>query len=1148
MSVLIIFKFKYRDNADRYKLQENFIPVNGQGIKTLRINFHSVQNSTQFGNKGNFENTTADLNFLNLIVSKVNSLFANVSPPLNPQTCVCGSNCSIPDTRIRVALQDVYFDYSPSLYGSSGIPGAIALLNTLGQNTDKELNVFFNEDNGDSPGGFANFPKYDDLNFDGYVVVSNYNYTYENGQNNLDWAAVVLANNLYHEIGHVLGLRHTYSVTCCAETMLQSNFDYLDDFFGGTNSCPQLPMPAANWCNVGPNDDCSKNWMGAYGAQNSREATPKQLGRVHRSSMLSSARKYFIPNTSYIQDHLVSSNEIWDFNIRMYGNIRVKSGASLTIRCKVNMPPGSKIIVEENAQLIIEGGTITNIENKTWQGIELEGDNTKTQYPENGIYYHGRLITMDDAKIENAIVGINANGGGIVEATNTQFLNNEIDAQFLIYTNKFPTYAGSMAGMPAPNMSFFTECDFHTTKVLNTSSGHPDKHIYLQFVDGIKVRKSNFKNVLYTPNIDMLDRGYGIYSEESSFSVKGTCDGLILLGSPCYDYNFNLFDGLAYGVYATSANPMHTADVDHCVFNKNWRGVYINGMDHSSVKNSVFHINNPSGLLINQKPDDYNYGIYIRDALGFTIENNELDTQTEANFGLYTISTNNGNESSESIYRNIFTGINYAAVAHGKNDGLLYRCNEFYNTQSIGILVASYNSSIANPQGTCTDNTTPASNYFDHSPCGLGGYDMANSANQYSFIYNTHASPSNYAPNCINNVYVNTCNTVYDASACPDNQSFYFTVDKLQKIIKDEEAHEVIQNGLISNAQTIDNANKSFLLDEINNQQNATNLFNTLEAVSPYLSDDVLNEMLTTQNVLGEEEKTEILVANSSLTDNVMNTLNTLEPRFTEGNMSIINSAQGPKSERSILEDQILSMRRDLELLTSSIVRQYMALDVDLEEEFVWQDSAIDILNAVSSSDMQGLYSNVQVKLAQMYMSKGDLSTADQILASYESTVDNNYQSNIMRLAIAQEQIGETLLDVTGSDLSALENWSQDVDKKGYASAAGIFASINGETFLEEFAIINVGDEEGKGSELTKTLDKSSNFKLFPNPSNGLISIFYEGTLDANETLKVYNLSGQLMEEFKLMESSKQISLNHLNDGIYLVRYRDQLKKIVIQK
>ena len=101
--------------------------------------------------------------------------------------------------------------------------------------------------------------------------------------------------------------------------------------------------------------------------------------------------------------------------------------------------------------------------------------------------------------------------------------------------------------------------------------------------------------------------------------------------------------------------------------------------------------------------------------------------------------------------------------------------------------------------------------------------------------------------------------------------------------------------------------------------------------------------------------------------------------------------------------------------------------------------------------------------------------------------------------------------------------------------------------FFEEFTIIDVGDEEGKGSELTKTFDNSTNFKLFPNPSNGLISIFYDGTLDANETLKVYNLSGQMIEEFKLMESSIQINLNHLVNGIYIVRYKDQLKKLVIQ-
>lgn len=1139
---VICFGNNLTSNPDRYKLQENFTPSNGQGIKTFRINFHSIQNSTQVGNKGNFENTPADLNFLNLVVSKVNDLFANISAPLNPQTCICGNNCTISDTRIRVELQGVHFDYSPSLYGSTS---QSSLLNTLGQNKDKELNIFFNADNGGFPGGFATLPSYSNFNKDQLIVLSNYNQTYENGQNNLSWAALSLANNMYHEIGHTLGLLHTYSSTCCPETMSTSDFDYLDDFFGGTNSCPQLSMPTANWCNVGPDNTCSKNWMGAYTTQISREATPKQLGRVHRSTMLASTRKYFTPNTSYLPDHVVSSNEVWDFNIRMYGNIRIKSGATLRVRCNVKMPPGSKIIIEENGALIVDGGTITDIEDKTWQGIQVDGDYSKTQYPENGIFYHGRLITQDDAVIENAVLGIDAYGGGIVHAVNTQFLNNEIDAKFTFYTNKFPSNAGSLAGTPAPNVSYFTGCDFHTTKVLNTATGHPKQHIYLWYVDGIKVSRSSFKNTLTSLNADILNRGYGIYSDEASFSVKGTCNSIPQLGSPCTNYDQNEFDGLAYGVYATSGNPMHTADISYCLFNDNWRGVYINGMDHSTVSNSEFHINTPPGWIWTHHPWEFNYGIYLRDAVGFAIEYNDFDTQTEAHYGVYTIHTNIGNESSESIYNNKFTGINDAAVAHGRNDGLLYRCNEFFNTQGVSIAVVSYNGKIANPQGLCTTNTTPASNYFDHTPCGQSGDELYSST--IPFTYNAHASPSNYAPACYWNFNVNICNFAYASFGCPNTVNFYFDSDKLEKIGLDEAAHKIIRDDLIVKGKLIDNGNTNFLIDEITNQPNPTSLYNTLNNTSPYLSDDVLTHMLITPNALGEVEKTSILISNSSLTEGVLNTLNTLSTPFSEDNMNEIYGAQGPISERSQLEDEMLSMRRDLELMTSSIIRQYNDIGSDSEEGFVWQDKVINLLNSVSTSDMEGLHSNVQVKMAQMYMSKGDLSTADAILASFEENVNNNYQSSIMRMAIAQQQLGATIFDVTGSDLVALDTWSQDVDKKGHGNAAGILASINGEIFPEEFEVIDPDDAQGEGGELTNTSEEIEIFNLYPNPSNGIFTITYGGHVNGDETLKVYSLSGQLVDMFFLKEGSTQINLNHLVNGIYIVRYKDQLKKMVIQ-
>ena len=106
-------------NIDRYKFQENFTPYMGNPVKIIKINFHSIQNGTTPGNKGNFEDTPLERAYMDSVVEWMNYYFSNLSQPLNPKTCFCGNECYIPDTRYRVELQNKYFHYAPQDYDDS---------------------------------------------------------------------------------------------------------------------------------------------------------------------------------------------------------------------------------------------------------------------------------------------------------------------------------------------------------------------------------------------------------------------------------------------------------------------------------------------------------------------------------------------------------------------------------------------------------------------------------------------------------------------------------------------------------------------------------------------------------------------------------------------------------------------------------------------------------------------------------------------------------------------------------------------------------------------------------------------------------------------------------------------------------------------
>src|SRR5690606_9381142 len=67
--------------------------------------------------------------------------------------------------------------------------------------------------------------------------------------------------HLAHELGHLLGLHHTYN----SETLNQTNIDFLDDVFSS-------PPSYFTNCN---------NIMG--GGQDFKFISPKQMGRIHRS-------------------------------------------------------------------------------------------------------------------------------------------------------------------------------------------------------------------------------------------------------------------------------------------------------------------------------------------------------------------------------------------------------------------------------------------------------------------------------------------------------------------------------------------------------------------------------------------------------------------------------------------------------------------------------------------------------------------------------------------------------------------------------------------------------------------------------------------------------------------------------------------------
>lgn len=172
---------------------------------------------------------------------------------------------------------------------------------------------------------------------------------------------------LNHEIGHSLGLGHTWSTNDgCDDTPKNNNCWYR---VKGSRNC--------DWDDLSNNVMDYNAFMAAYSAC--------QIGRVHYnfSKENSSQRGLLRPDwCSYQAEEKIviksGENVVWNDAKDFPSDIVVEKNANLEINCVVSLPEGAKVIVEEKGNLHLgPNAHITNRCGGSWGGIETRGKATK---------------------------------------------------------------------------------------------------------------------------------------------------------------------------------------------------------------------------------------------------------------------------------------------------------------------------------------------------------------------------------------------------------------------------------------------------------------------------------------------------------------------------------------------------------------------------------------------------------------------------------------------------------------------------------------------------------------------------------------------------------------------------------------------------
>ncbi len=1109
---------------NHYALPQHHIPDQNDPIITISVALHIWRDKD--GN-GNYTNSQQDISYLTNLFETTMSNGQFLYNP-GPSDVIAGVNHII-DTRIRIKLQGIYFYDDDNFYqtGVNYSAGKALNAHALAINPEcvQSINFHFSGDfnsnfayQGYSGGTLQPGP------FNAFIWTGYTGDGLGTGADPLNTNIFALKVMLTHELLHVFDLWHTDGAANFPETLDPNNVDFLSDVF-----TPPYAYHDGGW-NLDPTDPTNTATNNSLGnTSSSAYLSPIQIGRIRRALYTDPVRMTYSSGYSSVPLE-ITNDETWDFTVKLYQDVIVKSGSKLTIKCIATFVPEAKLIVEPGAELIIDGGKLQEGKfEEHWQGIYVGGNSSLPQTPSNQ-----GVITAIDGEIRGARNGItninvNSNGewiwgstGGIISCTGTKFLNNMRDVQLLKYISpnaKNEKYQASFI-----NCTFQRGASYGINSIIQSMT--------MWGVAGVDIMGCTFKNL---NNGDVKYDGGAIYTINATYKVNESVNG-----DPC------IFEGYADAIRSEGdISVAFPIKIIGSQFENNIHSVYLNSVVGSRVSHNSFKVRTSHSYIPPAGSSFQNsaYGVYLDYSSGFALEENVFENLDNPNNLSAAIVVKDNGGASDQVYHNTIDDFYYGIQAIGNNQssydpiyGLNFICNNCgetnANTKDIQV---DANGQVGGIQG---ENLRLPSNQF--SPNTLTRHFDNFGSYTITYEYGTgdpRVVPSQYLG--INPV----------ASTNPANISINCPVVAKPEALPGPVLTELnqIENALIGDrllmTQLIDEGSTPQLESQIlfaSNQTEYQTLYLDLMDISPYVSIDNLLNLIYIEDY-PELALRNILLANPhGLRDGqVWDAITNRTPALSQQTIDDLENGQQTITAKDVLDRQIANKQVSSERLSNQYIRYY-ADNMDS----VGLNSLAVIENHLRSRDeLQFRYA-----LVDLLLYKDQVEAAHDVLdsiplvcemgvedeADYYGMMD--YYNLLRNLSTEEYQIeGQAMTDL------------MDIEATGSGYAVGrarALLKLNNQpvSYVEPLIDQNGALMSKRALVVDRPEFALQTFDIYPNPASTVAVIQWdadkEGLWEEEISIRIMNMVGAVMHDQVIPDASinaAQINVSSWTPGTYIV-------------